>query len=76
MITNLDASTIPTLKIHNEQNGSVKNLLFDRILCDVPCSGDGTMRKNPGIWKTWKTADGLGLHGCVNLSFFCLGGLG
>lgn len=20
---------------------------FDRILCDVPCSGDGTLRKNP-----------------------------
>ncbi|CAI7886565.1 unnamed protein product [Closterium sp. NIES-54] len=27
--------------------------LFDRILCDVPCSGDGTMRKAPDIWKKW-----------------------
>ncbi|KAF7973923.1 hypothetical protein HWV62_13980 [Athelia sp. TMB] len=38
-------------------------LLFDRILCDVPCSGDGTMRKNLGIWKRWGVGDGNGLHG-------------
>lgn len=24
---------------------------FDRILCDVPCSGDGTMRKNINLWS-------------------------
>ncbi len=24
---------------------------FDRILCDVPCSGDGTLRKAPDIWR-------------------------
>ena len=23
---------------------------YDRIICDVPCSGDGTTRKNPSIW--------------------------
>ena len=23
---------------------------YDRIVCDVPCSGDGTTRKNPSIW--------------------------
>ncbi|THH19611.1 hypothetical protein EW146_g1598 [Bondarzewia mesenterica] len=38
-------------------------LLFDRILCDVPCSGDGTLRKNVGIWKYWNPMDGNGLHG-------------
>jgi len=62
MITNLDASAIPSIKIPNMQTGQTKNLYFDRILCDVPCSGDGTTRKNPGVWKTWKPADGLGLH--------------
>lgn len=62
MITNLDASAIPSIKIPNTRTGQTKNLYFDRILCDVPCSGDGTTRKNPGVWKTWKPADGLGLH--------------
>lgn len=28
-------------------------LQFDRILADVPCSGDGTLRKQPDIWRTW-----------------------
>ncbi|KAG0434825.1 Multisite-specific tRNA:(cytosine-C(5))-methyltransferase trm4b [Dictyocoela muelleri] len=28
-----------------------KILKFDKILCDVPCSGDATYRKNKGNWK-------------------------
>jgi len=35
---------------------------FDRILCDVPCSGDGTLRKNPILWKTWDPHMAVGLH--------------
>jgi 16S rRNA C967 or C1407 C5-methylase (RsmB/RsmF family) len=37
-------------------------LLYDRILCDVPCSGDGTMRKAPDIWRRWGVHNGNGLH--------------
>jgi tRNA (cytosine34-C5)-methyltransferase len=28
--------------------------VYDRIICDVPCSGDGTLRKNPQIWSEWR----------------------
>jgi 16S rRNA C967 or C1407 C5-methylase (RsmB/RsmF family) len=35
---------------------------FDRVLADVPCSGDGTSRKNIGIWKSWAQTGALGLH--------------
>lgn len=77
MVTNLDASLFPTLRVRSfhitaslawfmtgslSQTESGEPLLFDRVLCDVPCSGDGTLRKNIGIWKKWNVGDGNGLH--------------
>ncbi|KAG8810800.1 hypothetical protein FRC19_004308 [Serendipita sp. 401] len=58
VVTNLDASNYPSLHLGNQ--GQV--LEFDRILCDVPCSGDGTLRKNPIIWREWSVSSGNGLH--------------
>ncbi|KAF6757735.1 cytosine-5--methyltransferase [Ephemerocybe angulata] len=68
MVTNLDASNYPAIRVPRQTAdgkpvpGKMDTLLFDRILCDVPCSGDGTMRKNIGIWKSWQPMDGNGLH--------------
>ena len=36
--------------------------LFDRIICDVPCSGDGTFRKYPDKWGKWEASVGRQLH--------------
>uniref|UniRef100_A0A8P0TTA9 NOP2/Sun RNA methyltransferase 2 n=1 Tax=Canis lupus familiaris TaxID=9615 RepID=A0A8P0TTA9_CANLF len=61
MVVNHDASSIPRLQI--DVNGRKEILFYDRILCDVPCSGDGTMRKNIDVWKKWTTLNSLQLHG-------------
>uniref|UniRef100_A0A670J3Y5 tRNA (cytosine(34)-C(5))-methyltransferase n=1 Tax=Podarcis muralis TaxID=64176 RepID=A0A670J3Y5_PODMU len=61
MVVNHDASSIPNLQITT--NGKKEILFYDRILCDVPCSGDGTMRKNIDVWKKWTTQNSLQLHG-------------
>lgn len=60
LVTNNDGTAFPTLvELGNE---STKRILFDRILVDVPCSGDGTLRKNANLWRTWTPNLGLGLH--------------
>nr|XP_046272886.1 RNA cytosine C(5)-methyltransferase NSUN2 [Scatophagus argus] len=61
MVVNHDASCIPTLMINSNSKKDI--LFYDRILCDVPCSGDGTMRKNIDVWKKWTTSNSLHLHG-------------
>ncbi|KAM4630711.1 RNA cytosine C(5)-methyltransferase NSUN2 [Polymixia lowei] len=61
MVVNHDASCIPTLQV--DSHGKRDILFYDRILCDVPCSGDGTMRKNIDVWKKWTTSNSLHLHG-------------
>ncbi|XP_067385733.1 RNA cytosine C(5)-methyltransferase NSUN2 [Emydura macquarii macquarii] len=61
MVVNHDASSIPSLQIDINERKEV--LFYDRILCDVPCSGDGTMRKNIDVWKKWTTQNSLQLHG-------------
>ncbi|XP_058917164.1 RNA cytosine C(5)-methyltransferase NSUN2 [Kogia breviceps] len=61
MVVNHDASCIPRLQM--DVNGKKEILFYDRILCDVPCSGDGTMRKNIDVWKKWSALNSLQLHG-------------
>jgi hypothetical protein len=42
--------------------GVHQRLRYDRILCDVPCSGDGTHRKNRAMWMEWHVGRGMALH--------------
>ncbi|KAA6378731.1 MAG: putative NOL1/NOP2/Sun domain family, member 2 [Streblomastix strix] len=68
VVVNHDASCFPFIRLKNHQSSSQQqntkqHFLFDRVLCDVPCSGDGTMRKAPDIWMGWTTSNGMQLHG-------------
>ncbi|PHT64937.1 hypothetical protein T459_29362 [Capsicum annuum] len=69
IVTNHEAQHFPSCRLdRNCANGSetqkvseldINQLQFDRVLCDVPCSGDGTLRKAPDIWRKC-----LGLWNC------------
>jgi len=64
VITNHDASCMPNMYVPDEEKpGKNKALKFDRILCDVPCTGDGTLRKNADIWPKWNPINSVNLHG-------------
>lgn len=63
VVTNHDSSAMPNIRVTNPTTGSIEALRFDRVLCDVPCSGDGTLRKNPDIWQKWNNAQSANLHG-------------
>lgn len=58
LISNNDARFLPSMKL--DQNKTT--LKFDRILCDVPCSGDGTLRKNITLWKNFNSHLGHSIH--------------
>lgn len=47
---------------HHEAQFFPKVMAFDRVLCDVPCTGDGTLRKAPDIWRRWTAEMGIGIH--------------
>ena len=49
VITNIDARFFPLL-------GGQQ---YDKILCDVPCSGDGMLRRSPGGWSSWTATSGV-----------------
>ncbi|XAR73427.1 tRNA (cytosine(34)-C(5))-methyltransferase, partial [Bertholletia excelsa] len=73
IVTNHEAQHFPSCHLNKKYGSNLENgvamephvnqLLFDRVLCDVPCSGDGTLRKAPDIWRKWNGGMGNGLHG-------------
>jgi len=64
LITNHDAACMPNIYIPDPARpGKNTTLKFDRILCDVPCTGDGTLRKNADIWPKWNPVNSVNLHG-------------
>jgi len=59
VVTNHDASLFPDLRDGGPGGAPLK---FDRVLADVPCTGDGTMRKAPEVWAKWGPMNAVGLH--------------
>ena len=57
LVVSHQAQALPRL---TGANGEL--VLFDKVLCDVPCSGDGTLRKAVDVWKDWKPNWGQALH--------------
>ncbi|KAL2869372.1 tRNA (cytosine-C5-)-methyltransferase [Aspergillus lucknowensis] len=67
IVTNHDATMYPSIRLPPKPSAEGKQspnryLKFDRILADVPCTGDGTARKNFGVWKDWTPMNAVGLH--------------
>ncbi|KAI9084913.1 hypothetical protein K1719_033086 [Acacia pycnantha] len=67
IVTNHEAQHFPGCRLNikhdtMDSDQHISQLLFDRVLCDVPCSGDGTLRKAPDLWRKWNTGMGHGLH--------------
>ncbi|KKK18038.1 hypothetical protein ARAM_000766 [Aspergillus rambellii] len=67
IVTNHDATMYPSIRLPSKPSadgkpGPNRYLKFDRILADVPCTGDGTARKNVSVWKDWTPTNAIGLH--------------
>ena len=54
VVTNNNAESLPVIEDENYRPNIV--------VCDVPCSGDGTLRKNKMVRKKWKIDFGLENH--------------
>ncbi|EMR09383.1 hypothetical protein PNEG_02330 [Pneumocystis murina B123] len=70
IVTNHDASKLPNFYVDDGIDNDLDPsktarryiLKFDRVLADVPCTGDGAIRKNLNIWKDWDIRQAFGLH--------------
>lgn len=50
------------LNLETGASAQATPLRFDRILCDAPCGGDGTMRKTPTVWSNWSLYNSYALQ--------------
>jgi len=60
---NMDARYFPGMRRSHiiKQKAGYKQK-YDKVLCDAPCSGDGTTRKSKPVWNTWSMGHAMSLH--------------
>jgi tRNA (cytosine34-C5)-methyltransferase len=51
-----------TCATSSDLTARIRDRVFDRILCDVPCTGDGTFRKLPYLWRKFRPRFGVEIH--------------
>lgn len=61
-VINHPGQQIPTLTDIDSKEAYDKKYYFDKVLADVPCSGDGAIRKLPMRWRSWGTKDAINIH--------------
>lgn len=64
LFTNHDGRYFPdfVLSSNNAAAAEKEEMRFDKVLCDVVCSGDGTIRKAPHVFKIWTPREGMNLQ--------------
>lgn len=61
MVVNHPGQEIPYL-VDDKSSSYDKKIYFDKVLADVPCSGDGAIRKYPSRLENWSTKEALNIH--------------
>ena len=61
-VVNHAGQSLPMLVDPKSANPYDKKVYFDKVLADVPCSGDGAIRKIPNRWSQWSTKEALNIH--------------
>ena len=65
LVTNIQRHASRSCMIIQHDGRHIPKILdkgFDKILVDVPCTGSGTTRKNPEVWKRWLPSGSRSLH--------------
>jgi 16S rRNA C967 or C1407 C5-methylase (RsmB/RsmF family) len=53
VVTRCDGTQLPQLYVEGRAGTTPSAVRFDRVICDVPCSGDGTVRKERSLLASW-----------------------
>lgn len=62
LVTNHAGQFFPAQQTSEEGARLERRFYYDKVLADVPCSGDAAVRKLPDRYKAWSPVDGPNMH--------------